>query len=481
MSKINMIKIDDYRWEIPQQGAMRVSGRIFANQRLAKLLEKDDSLQQVMNVATLPGIVGHSLAMPDIHQGYGFPIGGVATMDIQTGVISPGGVGYDINCGVRFIKTNLFYENIKGSLKSLLSELYHRVPTGVGSKGAIRKLSLRDLDQIMVQGAKWPVNEGYGSTTDLEFTEENGFMRGANPDCVSHKAKNRGLDQLGTLGSGNHFIEIGVVADIYAEEEALFLGLAPGQIIVMIHSGSRGLGHQVCDDYIREMKRQHNPKDFTLPDNNLISAYFDSPVAKKYYSAMICAANFAWANRQVMMSFVKEAFLSNLNISEGDLGFSLIYDVCHNIAKVETHTVGNGKKNLCVHRKGATRAFPPGHPAVSPRYQKTGQPVIVPGDMGRQSYLCLGTEKAMKETFGSSCHGAGRVMSRKEALRSSTPDRVLTEMGNSNIYVHAATKATLVEEMSNAYKDVTDVVDTMTNCGLLKKVVKTKPIGVIKG
>ncbi|MBW6516789.1 MAG: RtcB family protein [Candidatus Cloacimonetes bacterium] len=476
-----LTRLDENRWEIPQSDEMRVAGRIYANSRLAMLLSKDNSLKQVRNVAMLPGIVGYSIAMPDIHEGYGFPIGGVAAMDYESGVISPGGVGYDINCGVRLIKTNLFLHEIKERLKTVVDRLNNAIPTGVGSKGAIHKLSLKDLEKIMVRGAEWAIENGFGSGESLEYMEEKGAMTGANPDFISNKAKTRGIEQMGTLGSGNHFIEIGCINQIYDETVANYLGLQLNQIVILIHSGSRGFGHQICDDYIGEMKRNRRQEDFYLPDTQLISTFISSPLGKKYYAAMVCAANYAWSNRQVMMALVEKELLEALKISEKELGYTLIYDVSHNIAKIEEHTFEGEKRKLCVHRKGATRAFGPHHPLIPVKYQSIGQPVIIPGDMGRYSYLCLGTEAGMHETFGSSCHGAGRVMSRKEALRTSSPDKVLQEMKHKNILIHSATKTTLVEEMSSAYKDVSAVVDTMTDCGLLKKVIMMKPIGVIKG
>ena len=481
MQSNDLVRIDENRWEIPKTAEMNVPGRIYANTRLASLLQKDHSIRQVRNVAMLPGIVGYSIAMPDIHEGYGFPIGGVAAMDYENGVISPGGVGYDINCGVRLIRTALFYDEIKDRLKSILDRLNNIIPTGVGSSGAIRRLTSKDLDKIMLQGAEWSVENGYGNPEDLEYMEERGSMPGANPEAVSPKAKNRGIEQMGTLGSGNHFIELGRVDDIFDREAASSLGLARDQIIVMIHSGSRGFGHQICDDYVADMKRNRNLNDFYLPDIQLISTYINSPLGRRYYAAMVSAANYAWSNRQVMMALVEKGLRETLSISRAELDYTLIYDVSHNIAKIEEHEFGGEKRKLCVHRKGATRAFGPGHPLIPAKYHSLGQPVIIPGDMGRYSYLCLGTEAAMRETFGSSCHGAGRVMSRKEALRSSTAHNVIDEMKKLDILVHSATRSTLVEEMSRAYKDVSAVVDTMTGCKLLKRVVRMKPVGVIKG
>lgn len=481
MTAVELIKIDENRWEIPLSGEMKVPGRVYANSRLAELLKKDNSLKQVRNVAMLPGIVGYSIAMPDIHEGYGFPIGGVAAMDYEGGVISPGGVGYDINCGVRFVRTNLFFADIKDRLKSIVDRLNNTIPTGVGSKGAIPKLSYKELDKIALRGAEWAIENGFGEPESLVFMEEQGCMKGGSPDVISNKAKSRGIDQMGTLGSGNHFIELGKIDRVFDEKTAEYLGLSLHQIIVLIHSGSRGFGHQVCDDFIAEMKRNSRQNDFSIPDQQLISAYIGTPLGKRYYAAMVAAANYAWSNRQVMMALVEKELRSILNMPKSSLGYSLIYDVSHNIAKIEEHFYQGKRRLLCVHRKGATRAFAPNHPLIPEKYRSIGQPVVIPGDMGRYSYLCLGTEEGMKETFGSSCHGAGRVMSRKEALRSSSPNRVLEEMQKRNILVHSATRSTLVEEMSSAYKDVGAVVDTMTDCGLLKRVVRTKPLCVIKG
>ena len=481
MKESQLVRIDENRWELTPNERMKVSGRVYANSKLAPLLTKDNSLNQVRNVAMLPGIVGYSIAMPDIHEGYGFPIGGVAAMDFETGVISPGGVGYDINCGVRLIRTNLSFQKMKDQLPEIHNRLNNTIPTGVGSQGAIHKLSKTDLDEVMLTGAKWAIKNGFGTENSLEYMEEMGSMPGADPDSVSQKAKSRGLEQMGTLGSGNHFIEIGRITQIFDSAAAGYLDLKVDQIVLMIHSGSRGFGHQICDDFVAEMKKRHQQNDFYLPDNQLVSAYINSPLGRKYYAAMVCAANYAWSNRQVMMALVEKGLRESLNISSRELGFSLIYDVSHNIAKIEEHVFDGKKRKLCVHRKGATRAFGPGHPLLPMRYRPLGQPVIIPGDMGRYSYLCLGTNAAMMETFGSSCHGAGRIMSRKEALRSSSPAEVLKEMKRHNILVHSATRSSLVEEMSSAYKDVSAVADTMTDSGLLKKVCLMVPVGVIKG
>ncbi len=493
---MNLTKINDYCWEIPREGKMRVNGRIYANNRLLKHITKDKAIQQVCNVATLPGIVGHSLAMPDMHEGYGFPIGGVAAMDVNSGVISPGGVGYDINCGVRLIRTNLCYSKNKHinndlirinrkQLQLIADLLYNTIPTGLGSQGAIKKLSQNNLKDIMRDGVDWAITNGYGSERDKEYCEENGCIREADPSVLSYQALKRGQNQMGTLGSGNHFIELGRVQNVFDERVANIFGLEEGQVTLLIHSGSRGLGHQVCGDYIKIMKKEYNkntyPELTDIPDMQLICVPINSAIGIDYYAAMSSAANYAWVNRQVMMSLAEEALQKSLNLSPSDLRFTLIYDICHNIAKFETHQINGENKKLCVHRKGATRAFPPYHPSIPQKYQDVGQPVIIPGDMGRYSYLCLGTKQAMQETFGSSCHGAGRVLSRKQAKRNTTPEDVIKEMNQKEILIHSATRSTLSEEMSSAYKDVDDVVETMNKCGLLTNVVKLNPLAVIKG
>ena len=481
MKKENLKQISSYLWEIPQTGGMRVPGRFYANDRIFNQIFHDNALQQVVNVASLPGILKYSLAMPDIHWGYGFPIGGVAAMDAEKGVISPGGVGYDINCGVRLIATNLEYNQVKASIPALTETVYKAVPTGVGSKNAIQVLSWNELKEVMRKGSRWAVEKGFGKESDLEATEEFGNLQPANPAYVSERAKKRGSNQLGTLGSGNHFIEMGVVKEIYNEKAASALNLKKNQFIVIIHTGSRGLGHQICDDYVHRMLLERNKLDFHLPDNQLISAYIHTKMGKEYFGAMACAANFAWANRQIIMSLVEKAISKQLKISTQHLGFNLIYDVCHNIAKFEEHEIEGKMKRLCVHRKGATRAFRPGHPALAERFRETGQPVFIPGDMGTKSYLCVGTRKAMRETFGSSCHGAGRVLSRSKALKIARAEQVLAELNKKHISLQAASKKTIVEEMSAAYKNVTDVVQTMHDAGIATKVVQTVPLGVVKG
>ncbi|MBN2566049.1 MAG: RtcB family protein [Candidatus Eisenbacteria bacterium] len=469
-------------WELPRKGGMRVPGRVYADERLMPHIRHEKSLDQVANVAHLAGIVCCSLAMPDIHWGYGFPIGGVAAMDPRDGgVVSPGGVGYDINCGVRLIASRLDHDDIRDRVDDLTRALFRDVPSGVGSSGAIGKLSEKELRRVMEEGAEWAVSRGFGTEADLDHTEERGRLRAADPSAVGPRAVKRGLDQVGTLGAGNHFLEIGVVDEMYDETTAAAFGLRKGGVTIMIHSGSRGLGYQVCDDYLEVMQGAVKKYGIVLPDRQLSCAPVDSPEGRQYLSAMACAANYAWANRQVMMALAKRAFAKALGRTEEELGLRLVYDVCHNIAKLESHDVGGASRVLCVHRKGATRAFPPGHPDVPPDYRKVGQPVLVPGDMGTNSFVCVGTDLAMKETFGSTCHGAGRVMSRTQARKSAAGRKLADELGRMGISVMAAGKGTLAEEMPEAYKNVSDVVDVMDRAGIARRVARLRPLGVVKG
>lgn len=477
----NLIKLNPNLWEIPKTGNMRVPGRIFASEKLIKVILKDESLKQVANVAHLPGIVGYSFAMPDIHWGYGFPIGGVAATDVETGVISPGGVGYDINCGVRLIRTNLLAEEIRPKIKKIVASLFNRVPTGVGSHGAIKKLSIGDVKEVLTIGAKWSIEHGYGSSEDLKFTEERGCLKGADPGIISQRAYQRGTPQLGTLGSGNHFVEISKVEEIFYPEAARRFGIEQGGVVVIVHTGSRGLGYQVCDDFLKITLRAVSKYGIEIPDRQLACAPLSSSEGKNYLAAMRAAANFAFANRQVIYALIKKSLMSSLDISSPELGFKLVWDIAHNIAKIEEHTFKGKKVKVCVHRKGATRAFGPGSPDLPDEYKGIGQPVIIPGDMGTESYLCVGTEKAMQETFGSSCHGAGRVMSRRQAKKRSREIDVFSEIRKSGVFVMAEGKGTIAEEMPYAYKDVTEVVNTMHNAGITKKVARFVPMGVIKG
>lgn len=476
-------KIDEYRWLIPinYKSGMRVPGKIYASEEMISHVIKEQAPEQVVNVAFLPGIVGYSLAMPDIHWGYGFPIGGVAAMRVADGVISPGGVGFDINCGVRIMRTNLAIDDVRKKLKDIVENLYTYVPSGVGSKGKIR-LRSGEIDKVLANGSRWAVNRGYGRPEDLTATEEGGEMNGADPDKVSPRAKERGIPQLGTLGSGNHFLEVAVIDHIYEVDNARVLGIdSVGQVVLLVHCGSRGLGHQVADDYIKIMGGAVREYDINIPDRQLACAPIKSPQGQAYFSAMKCAANFAWANRQCIAHWVREVFCRVLGVSEEKAGLELIYDVCHNIAKVEQHQVGGRTESLCVHRKGATRAFPAGHKLVPQKYVDIGQPVIIPGDMGRFSYILVGTELAMKETFGSTCHGAGRLRSRSAARKMLRGKDVQRDLGERGIIVRTGSISSLAEEAPEAYKDVKSVVDVAHGAGISKIIARTRPVGVIKG
>jgi tRNA-splicing ligase RtcB len=474
-------RLDPFRCRLPKTGGMRVDGIVYADERMMRDISKDESLQQVRNVAHLPGIVKASIAMPDIHWGYGFPIGGVAAMDADEGVVSPGGVGYDINCGVRLLRSTLQRDDIAPHLESIVAEMYRNVPTGVGSHRTDLRVTGKDLRDVLETGAAWAVAKGLGRAEDLDALEERGCIAGADPDLVSGRAEERGQTQLGTLGSGNHFAELQYVAEIFDETIAAAYGLARGQITVMIHSGSRGLGHQVCTDHLRVMGEASRKYGITLPDRQLACAPISSPEGRNYLAAMAAAANFAFANRQVMAHWVRESIASALGIAPDRTGVSVVYDVCHNIAKFETFTVDGRDRRLCVHRKGATRAYPPDHPGTPAAYRDVGQPVLIPGDMGRYSYVMAGTPRAMNDTFGSACHGAGRLMSRSEAKRSVRGRSLLAEMRARGVYVKAAGMATVAEEMPEAYKDVADVVNVVHGAGIAAKVAQLRPIGVIKG
>ena len=476
-------KIDDYRWRIPRsyKAGMRVDGIIYADEKLLKDIRHDKAADQVANVAFLPGIVKASFGMPDIHWGYGFAIGGVAAMDIEKGgVISPGGVGYDINCGVRLVRTDLFEKDVRPRLKELVTGLFHAVPSGVGSEGDIR-VTAREEKEILVKGAGWAVAKGYGTEDDLEATEERGAMAGADPEKVSDRAYARGKQQSGTLGSGNHFLEVQAIDQLYDRDATDALGLAEGQVMVMIHSGSRGLGYQVCDDFLKTMNACLDKYHIHVPDRQLACAPVESPEGMDYLAAMRAAANYAWNNRQCMMHLTRQVFEKIFASSWQKLGMRLVYDVAHNIAKIETHRVKGEERRLCVHRKGATRAFGPGHPAVPEKYRQIGQPVIIPGDMGRNSYLLVGTQQAMDETFGSTCHGAGRLRSRHEAKRLVDFHALMKDLEAKGIVVMASGHGTVVEEAPSAYKDVNDVVGVVHNAGIARRVCRMRPLGVVKG
>jgi len=474
-------RIDETKIEVPtgyKQG-MRVQGIIYVDEVLEKELEAQ-SVNQVANVASLPGIVKASMAMPDVHTGYGFSIGGVAAFDMKDGIVSPGGVGYDINCGVRLLRSNLKREEVLPKLSDIVNALYTEVPSGVGSKGKIR-LGQNDMKKLIVRGARWAVEQGFGEAADLEKTESGGCIEGADPALISSKAYERGQSQQGTLGSGNHFLEIQYVDEIYDERAANTLGLFPGYVTLMIHTGSRGFGHQVCADFLKVMGKASGKYQIALPDRELACAPINSREARDYLAAMRAAANYAWANRQCIMHWAREAFYRVFTVSPKQLGMTLIYDVAHNIAKIEEHTLNGKKVKLVVHRKGATRAFPPGHPELPPVYKPLGQPVLIPGDMGRASFVLLGTEKAMAETFGSTCHGAGRVLSRHQAIKMAKGRSIRNELENRGIIVRSAGRETLAEEMSDAYKDISNVVEVVHKAGISRKVARLRPLGVIKG
>ncbi|HOP86614.1 MAG TPA: RtcB family protein [Syntrophorhabdaceae bacterium] len=483
--KTHIKKLDQNRYIIEKHGNMNVDGIIYVNDELFQILGTDESIKQVENVACLPGIVGASMAMPDIHWGYGFPIGGVAAFDVENGVISPGGVGYDINCGIRLLRSGLNVKEIKDKIKDIIDLLYINIPSGVGSHRKDLKLTKEELKKVLKKGARWAVENGFGEKEDLEYIEDRGEMEGADPGCVSDKAFERGKDQLGTVGSGNHFVEVGYISEIYDKDTAEMFGLFKNQITVMIHTGSRGFGYQVCDDYIREMIKASERYGIYLPDRQLCCAPIESPEGKRYFYAMVAAANYAFANRQIITHWVRETFEKIFRTSSKNLNLSLVYDVCHNIAKIEKHTIKEGKREkemlVCVHRKGSTRSFGLGESVLPEKYRNIGQPVLIPGDMGRASYVLCGTKKAMEETFGSTCHGAGRILSRNQAIKASKGRSISKEMEEKGIIVKASSKTTLVEEMPEAYKDVSKVVQVVHNAGISRLVAKIIPLGCIKG
>jgi tRNA-splicing ligase RtcB len=420
------------------------------------------------------------MAMPDMHWGYGFPIGGVAAFDWQSGIISPGGVGYDINCGVRLAGTALVEKDVRPGLENLVNALYRNIPSGVGSKGSLA-LTVSEEKKVLRNGSRWALQQGFGESTDIDHTEDGGCMINADPELVSKRALERGQKQLGTLGSGNHFLEVGVVAAVYDEKIAGTYGLFENQVTLMIHCGSRGFGYQVCDDFLASMTRHVQNLDIDLPDRQLACAMIQSEMGRRYRYAMACAANYAWANRQILLHKSREIFQQVLDIGPRDLQMNLVYDVCHNIAKKEEHHINGEKQVVCVHRKGATRSFPPGHPGLCDEYRDVGQPVIIPGDMGTASYVLVGTQKAMEKTFGSTCHGAGRVLSRKAAKKASKGRAIHRELEDNGILVRWTGRGTLAEEMPDAYKDVSEVVEVVHGAGISKKVAKLKPIAVVKG
>ena len=479
---LSVERIDEYRWRVPRQAGMHVEGLIFADDILMEDIRGDAAVEQVANVARLPGIVGKSIAMPDIHWGYGFAIGGVAAFDPEAdGVISPGGVGYDINCGVRLLRSNLHVEDMRPRLSEVMDGLYRTIPAGVGKGHRASPLREKEVIRVLERGARWAVEAGYGEPADVEHIEDGGALSGADPDAVSARAIKRGRDQVGTVGSGNHFIELGHVDEIYDDDVAGRLGLEMGTVTTFVHSGSRGLGYQVCDDYLDVMERAAKRYGIHLPDRQLVCAPLRSDEGKQYLGAMRAAANYAFANRQVMGHRVRQVFQEVLGGSPRDLGMGLVYDVAHNIAKFETHRVNGEERSVCVHRKGATRAFPPGHPEISDAHRDLGQPVFIPGDMGRYSYVLVGTSGAYDETFGSTCHGAGRKLSRRQAKRGSKGRDLRRELRDQGIEIRATSMATVAEEVSEAYKDVADVVDVVDRAGIGRKVARLRPLGVLKG
>lgn len=476
-------KIDDFRYRIPRtyKTGMRTDGIIYAAPEMLTQISSDEAPEQVANVAFLPGIVGASLAMPDIHWGYGFPIGGVAAFDVAAGVISPGGVGYDINCGVRLLRTDLFRRDVQNRIKELIRTIFNQVPSGVGATGKIR-IDDREVKQVLTQGAAWAVRRGFGWQEDIERIEENGCLAGADADRISRRALERGRPQLGTLGAGNHFLEVQVVDEIYDPDTAPILGLeAIDQVTVMIHTGSRGLGYQICDDNLKILVRCVEKYGISVPDRQLACAPITSEEGRSYFSQMAAAANYAWANRQCIMHWVRESFEQVFKKKAEAMGMRLVYDVCHNIAKFEEHQVAGKTRRLCVHRKGATRSFAPGHQDVPALYRAVGQPVLIPGDMGTHSYLLVGTQRAMSETFGSTCHGAGRLMSRTRALDITRGRQIDQELSRQGIIALAASREVLREEVPDAYKNIDQVVNAVHQAGISRKVCRFRPLGVVKG
>ena len=469
------------RWAIPRHGAMNVPGLVFADDRLMESIRADESLRQVANVACLPGIVRASMAMPDIHWGYGFPIGGVAAFDADDGVVSPGGVGYDINCGVRLLGTRLTTADVGGRMREVVEALFRNIPTGVGSRRRDFSVDRGSEARLLSEGAAWAVGRGFGEAEDLLHIEEGGRLRGAEPAGVSERARERGRAQLGTLGSGNHFVEVQRVAEVQDAAAARALGLEVGGVTVSIHAGSRGLGYQVCEDFLRVMLDAARRHGIALPDPQLCCAPLTSDEGRRYIGAMYAAANFAFANRQLITHHVRRSLEEALARGPGDLGVRVIYDVCHNIAKFETHVVDGRERRLCVHRKGATRAFPPRHRDTPAAYKDVGQPVLIPGDMGRCSWVLVGTARGSEETFGSTCHGAGRLLSRHAAKKRARGRSIVREMEERGVVVRSDGYDTLAEEMPEAYKDVSEVVDVVQRAGLSRKVAKLVPLGVIKG
>ena len=482
MSDVIPKKIGENQYQIDadSNSGMKVPVRIYADEPLLQKMLSDRTIMQARNVSSIPGIVGQSIVLPDGHEGYGFPVGGVAAMDAEEGMISPGGVGYDINCGVRLLRSNLTEQTVRSKLKELVTDLFSSIPSGVGSKGAI-KLSHSELDEVLVKGVNWAIDHGYGSSDDSDVCEENGQIQNADPNKVSDKARKRGAPQLGSLGSGNHFLEVQKVTEIHDEEAANRMGLKEGTITILVHCGSRGFGHQVCSDYLRVAEQAMAKYDINLPDRELACVPNNSEEGESYRKAMFSALNFAWSNRQMLTHWTRKSFERVFNQTESDLEMKLVYDVSHNIAKVEKHKVDGKERKVVVHRKGATRAFPANRNEIPSRYRDLGQPVLVPGSMGTASWVLLGQPNSMNLSFGSTAHGAGRTMSRSKARRNYTEENVKKSLNDKGIFIKALTRDGVVEETPQAYKDVDAVVNVSHNLGIATKVAKLVPIGVIKG
>jgi tRNA-splicing ligase RtcB len=476
----NLVKISDYEWEIPTyiRSDMRVPVRLFATRELLEQVMGDKSLDQAINATTLPGLVGHVIVMPDMHQGYGFPIGGVAATEFPQGVISPGAIGYDINCGVRLLASNIEIESARPYMDALATLLYKYCPSGVGKEGTV-SVTIKELDHVLRDGSRWAMKNNYATEADLERTEEGGCVEGAAPEKVSERAKTRGREQIGSLGAGNHFIEVDVVDEIFDEKAANVMGIHKGHLTVQIHCGSRGLGHQVCTDYVQQFQSAVKRYGIELPDRELVCAPMDTQEGQAYLGAMRAAANFAFANRQLLAYSARRAFAETFKSKDAYL--HQVYDICHNMGKIETHEVDGQMMKVCVHRKGATRAFGPGTPGLPPEYQAIGQPVIIPGSMGTASWVLVGTKESMVRSFGSSCHGAGRVMSRSKAKQEVRGETLRTELEASGIQIRAGSLSGLAEEAPAAYKDVDMVVETVCAVGIARKVARLKPVAVIKG
>ena len=482
MSTVTPKKIGENQYEIEADSnlGMKVPVRIYANDALLQKMLTDRTIMQAKNVASIPGIVSHSVVLPDGHEGYGFPVGGVAAMDAEEGMISPGGVGYDINCGVRLLRSNLTEDAVRTKLKDLVTDLFSSIPSGVGSKGSV-KLNHSELDEVLTRGVNWAIDNGYGSSHDAEVCEENGQIDNADPNKISDKARKRGLPQLGSLGSGNHFLEVQKVAEIHDQEAAEKMGITKGTITVLLHCGSRGFGHQVCSDYLRVAEQAMGKYDIHLNDRELACVPNTSEEGESYRTAMFAALNYAWSNRQMLTHWTRKSFERVFNQSENDLDMKLVYDVAHNIAKVEKHKVNGEERKLVVHRKGATRAFPANKEEVPLKYRHLGQPVLVPGSMGTASWILLGKQNSMDLSFGSTAHGAGRTMSRSKARRNFTEENVKKSLNDKGIFIKALTRDGVVEETPDAYKDVDAVVNVSHDLGIATKVAKLVPIGVIKG